>query len=134
MKYPVVLHTDNGKTYGVTVPDVPGCFSSGDSMDEAMDNAKEAIFGHIEILVEDGQAVPSVRNIQDHKDNPDFEDGIWAVVDVDVTPLLGNSEKINITLPRLLIHYIDQYVATHKEYGSRSGFLAAMARKQLNLN
>lgn len=134
MKYPVVLHTDDGKAYGVIVPDVPGCFSAGETMDEALEQVKEAIFGHASILVEDGVPVPVGGNIQDHKDNPDYADGVWAVVDVDLTPLLGNSEKINITLPRLLIHYIDKYVATHEEYGSRSGFLAALARDKLRLN
>jgi predicted RNase H-like HicB family nuclease len=45
MKYPIVLHTDNGVSYGVTVPDVvPGCFSAGDTFDEALEMAEEAIF------------------------------------------------------------------------------------------
>ncbi|MBN0609850.1 type II toxin-antitoxin system HicB family antitoxin, partial [Pseudomonas aeruginosa] len=29
MKFPVVLHKDPDSDYGVTVPDVPGCFSAG---------------------------------------------------------------------------------------------------------
>ncbi|EEZ3329037.1 type II toxin-antitoxin system HicB family antitoxin, partial [Escherichia coli] len=42
MKFPVVLHKDPGSDYGVTLPDVPGCFSAGCTVDEALDNAKEA--------------------------------------------------------------------------------------------
>jgi len=31
MRFPVVLHTDDGVRFGVTVPDLPGCFSGGDT-------------------------------------------------------------------------------------------------------
>ena len=37
MRFPVVLHSDNGVRFGVTVPDLPGCFSNGDTFDEALD-------------------------------------------------------------------------------------------------
>ncbi len=36
MRFPVVLHTDDGTHYGVTVPDLPGCLSRGDSIDDAL--------------------------------------------------------------------------------------------------
>ena len=29
MKFNVVLHTDDGQRYGVTVPDLPGCLGAG---------------------------------------------------------------------------------------------------------
>lgn len=31
MRYLVVIHKDKDSDYGVTVPDLPGCFSAGDS-------------------------------------------------------------------------------------------------------
>ena len=32
MRYPIVLYTSNGSgNYGVTVPDIPGCFSAGET-------------------------------------------------------------------------------------------------------
>ncbi|HCM61759.1 MAG TPA: hypothetical protein DIT05_04320 [Morganella sp. (in: Bacteria)] len=40
---------------------------------------------------------------------------------------MGEAEKINVTLPSLLIRRIDQFVAQQPEYGSRSGFLARVA-------
>ena len=52
MDIPVVLHKEDGSVYGVTVPDIPGCHSYGDTIDEAMRNVKEAIYGHIETLME----------------------------------------------------------------------------------
>ena len=45
MKYPIAIEAGDNKTaWGVVVPDLPGCFSAGDSgIDEAIENAKEAI-------------------------------------------------------------------------------------------
>lgn len=134
MKYPIVLHTDNGVSYGVTVPDVPGCFSAGDTLDEALEMAEEAIFSHLELLLEDGEDIPTASSISAHKDNPDYTDGVWAVVNIDITPLLGKSEKINVTLPHLLITKIDKMVAANPKYKSRSGFLAEASKKVLQLS
>ena len=41
--YPVVIHKDNNSDYGVTVPDLPGCFSAGSSIEEALQQVKEAV-------------------------------------------------------------------------------------------
>lgn len=43
----------------------------------------------------------------------------------------GRTERINITLPHRLLHRIDALVKVNPEYGSRSGFIAAAARKEL---
>ena len=48
MQFPIAIHKDDGTSYGVTVPDVPGCHSFGDTIDEAIQNAKEAITSHLE--------------------------------------------------------------------------------------
>ena len=58
MNYPVVLHKDRDSDYGVTVPDLPGCFSAGKTVDEALAMAKEAIELHIEELIDEGLPVP----------------------------------------------------------------------------
>ena len=131
MKYPVVLHTDDGESYGVMVPDIEGCFSAGDSIEDAMANVKEAIEGHLEILAEDEMTIPEAGRIADHQNNPDYEGGIWALVDVDVTPFLGKSERINITLPILLLRKIDKLVESDPAHRTRSGFLQEIARAKL---
>ena len=43
MRYPVVIHKDPDSDYGVTVPDLPGCFTAGDTVDDAIAQAAEAI-------------------------------------------------------------------------------------------
>ena len=48
MRYPVVIHKDPNSDYGVTVPDVAGCFSAGATLDEALSEVVEAIEAHLE--------------------------------------------------------------------------------------
>lgn len=50
MKYPIAIEVDDEThAYGVVVPDLPGCYSAGDTLDLAYENAKEAIAGWIEV-------------------------------------------------------------------------------------
>ena len=125
MKYAVVVHHDDGSAYGVTVPDLPGCFSAGDTFDAAIENATEAIELHLEGLADEGLDIPRPGAIDQHHDNPDYADGIWGFIDFDIAPYLGKGEKINVTLPSSVIRKIDA------KYKNRSKFLAEAALKAL---
>ncbi len=129
MLYPIAIELgDDTHAYGVTVPDIAGCFSAGDTMEEALNNVREAIEFHLEGLVEDGQEIPLPTDMAKHQQNPDFAvNYIWAIVDIDVSHFMGKAEKINVTLPSRLIHLIDNRVTKDSRYKSRSGFLAAGA-------
>lgn len=84
MKYPVAIHKEKDSSFGVTVPDLPGCFSAGDSVEEALANTKEAIQDHVQILIEDGLPVPVPS---EHSNDPAFSDAIWGFVDIDIESL-----------------------------------------------
>lgn len=133
MLYPIVIHHDEGSAYGVTVPDIPGCFSAGDTLDEALKNTREAIELSLEVLMEEGQEPPRASNLEDLMANEDYAGGIWMLIDVDITPFLGKSQKINITMPGGLLKRIDDLVAKDPQYGSRSGFFAALARERIGV-
>lgn len=122
MRYPVVLHKDPDSDYGVTVPDLPGCFSAGKTIDEALMEVVEAIECHIEGLLVDGEMVPAPTSIENHQDNPEYADGVWALVTVDLSRLSGKSIKVDITVPESLLARVDQYAAEQGE--TRSGVLA----------
>jgi len=130
MKYSVAIHKDPDSCYGVSVPDIPGCFSAGETVDEALKNAQEAISDHLEILAEVGAIAPTPSDIDTHYANPDYAGATWAYVDVDVTAFLGGTEKATVTLPKLLIRKIDAAVAAGGAK-SRSAFLAESALKEL---
>lgn len=131
MKFPVVLHKDTDSDFGVTVPDVPGCFSAGATVSQALENAQEALALHFEGLVADGAELPRAQEIDVHLVNPDYAGGVWAVVDFDVTPYLGKSVRFNASLPENLLHRIDERVQKDRRYASRSGFLATAALREL---
>jgi hypothetical protein len=70
----------------------------------------------------DSEPVPTPSDIEVHKDNPLYDGGIWALVEVDISKLSLKSKRINITMPERLIRTVDQYA---KRYGSsRSGLLS----------
>ncbi|GER80190.1 MAG: type II toxin-antitoxin system HicB family antitoxin [Anaerolineales bacterium] len=125
MRYPVVIHKDPESDYGVTVPDLPGCFSAGASMDEALQEVVEAIETHLEGLLLDGEPIPAPKSIDEHQGNPDHADGVWALATVDVTKLSGKTRRINITLPERVLNVMDKYAAEHGE--TRSGLIAEAA-------
>ncbi|WP_062379463.1 type II toxin-antitoxin system HicB family antitoxin [Pseudomonas abietaniphila] len=134
MLYPIaILPGDAQHAWGVEVPDIPGCFSAGDDLDDAMAMAREAIEGHLEILAEDGAVIPTAQTVTVHQANPEFAGCTWALVDIDVTKYMGKAEKLNITLPAHLLTRIDEHVKHHPEVKSRSGFLATAALKALQL-
>ena len=130
MRFIVVLHTDDGARFGATVPDLAGCFSGGDCLDDALESVREAIDLHVEGLIEEGLPVPEqTRTLAVHQANADYAGGVWAVVDVPVEKYLGPAEKINITVPRLVLSRIDEYARKHGQ--SRSGFLVEAARSAM---
>jgi len=55
--YKVVLEYNEGY-YTVTVPALPGCITQGQTKEEALEHAKEAIQGYLESLGKDGLAIP----------------------------------------------------------------------------
>ncbi len=130
MKFLIAIEPGTESTaYGVVVPDLPGCFSAGDTLEQAFDNAREAIDAHCEVLAEDGQDLPDVASMATHQENPDFGGWIWAMVEVPVEGYWGPAEKVNITLPGRTLRRIDEYARAHGQ--TRSGFLAEAARQAM---
>jgi len=132
MLYPIAVEKGSDtEAYGVIVPDIEGCFSAGDTFEEALENVKEAIASHLEILAEDGEEIPLPSEVDKYLNEDEYKGFIWAVVEVDVSRYLGKAEKVNVTLPSRLIRLIDDKVGKEKVYKSRSAFLAAGAERLL---
>jgi predicted RNase H-like HicB family nuclease len=126
MRYPIAIE-NGGKdhAFGVVVPDLSGCFSAGDTLDEAIDNAREAIELWLETVIDDGGPVPAPKTISEHQANPEFAGWIWAVVPVDLAALSDKVERVNITLPARVLRRIDAEAKASGE--TRSGFIARRA-------
>jgi antitoxin HicB len=56
--YRILLTPEDEGGFSVSVPSLPGCFTQGETIDEAIEMAKQAISVYIESLEEDGEPVP----------------------------------------------------------------------------
>jgi predicted RNase H-like HicB family nuclease len=130
MKFLIAIEPGSDTTaWGVVVSDLPGCFSAGDTLEEAFDNARETIELHCESLAEDGSALPTPTPMAEHQADPDLSGWVWAMVDVPVERYFGPAEKINITVPARVLARIDDYARRHGE--SRSGFSVRAAQQAM---
>jgi len=98
-------------------------------MDEALESVLEAIDLHLEGTTEDGADVPVPHSVGEHRANPDFEGGTWALVEIDTRKYDGRTEKINITIPRRILAKVDDYAKSHGM--TRSGFLVQAAEREI---
>ena len=127
MKYPIAIEMGGPKkSWGVVVPDLPGWFSAADSgIDEAIENAKEAIELWIEVALDQEMEIPRPSMITDLQKKKEYRGWIWAVAEVDPALLSDEIERINITLPKRVLSRLD---AKAKKAGeTRSGFIAHLA-------
>jgi predicted RNase H-like HicB family nuclease len=127
MKYPIAIEMGGPKkSWGVVVPDLPGCFSAADSgIDESIENAKEAIELWIEVALDQEMEIPRPSMITDLQKKKEYKGWIWAVAEVDPALLSDEIERINITLPKRVLSRLD---AKAKKAGeTRSGFIAHLA-------
>jgi antitoxin HicB len=58
LSYSIVLDPAEEGGYTVRVPRLPGCVTEGDTLDEALANAREAIMVYLLSLRDDGEAFP----------------------------------------------------------------------------
>lgn len=127
MRYPVAIELGNeDQAYGVVVPDLPGCFSAGDSLDEALGNTEEAIILWIDAMLDAKQPIPRPSSVDALRaEHPEWANWVWAVIQVDPARLDDKIERVNITLPRRVLARLD---AAAREAGeSRSGYIARLA-------
>ncbi|MBU2870548.1 type II toxin-antitoxin system HicB family antitoxin [Colwellia sp. E2M01] len=138
MNYAVMFIFDEKKDdYQVSIPDLPGCGISAKSIDLGIEEITKSIKSHLAILAEYGEKVPNATSLELHRknymqENPyTFAQAFWAIVSIDITPYLGKSHKINVTLPELLISQIDEKVSKSTDYKTRSGFIASACFAEL---
>jgi len=123
MRYVALIDGHEG-AYGVTVPDLPGCFSGGATVEEALANAQEAVVMWIEEMESQGGDIPAPRSAEDAM--REFT-GIITLV-----PLVrdsGRAKRVNLSLDTGLLEAIDDAAAMHKL--TRSAFLASAAREKI---
>lgn len=91
MKYPIAIEPNNDDKHAssMVVSDLPGCFSAGDTIDEAIVNTKEAIELWLEIVIDDGVTIPEPKTII--QANLEYIGWAWVNVTINLTKL---SDKV----------------------------------------
>ena len=124
MLYPVIVHKDPASDYGITVPDFPGVFSGGSSLDEALTNVQDALETYYE--GEEVEALPVPTPLDTVIVSDAAHSGAVVLVDVNFDFLNTRSVPVNITLPLWLRNRIDKAA---KDAGmNRSKYLAKAAQ------
>ena len=129
MRYPIVIEPgDETSAFGVIVPDLPGCFSAGDTLDEAMAGAEEAAAVWIDATLDAGGAIPAPTDLDVIRQDPRFAGWTIGVVTLDPALLDDTVERVNITLPRRVLKRLDAQARTAGE--SRSGYIAHLTLEE----
>lgn len=125
MRYPIAIEPgDDTTAFGVVVPDLPGCFSAGDTLDEALVGAEEAAAAWIDATLDAGLAIPRASSLDTLRLDPQFAGWSFGVITLDAALFEDTIERVNVTLPRRVLKRLDAMARAAGE--SRSSYIAQM--------
>lgn len=109
MIYLAYIHIGDEKhAHGVTLPDFEGCFTAADSYSDIPKNVQEAIELHFE-----GESIelPAPSDIKDLEATGLYTDGVWMLVEVDISKLESRPMRLNVSLPSYIVKKMDKYAS-----------------------
>lgn len=130
--YRALIVQDEGDSpeggYGVVFPDLPGCTSGGDTVEQAYENAFDALALHVEGMNEDGLALPEPTpfNAPLPRWLAEAAGRIERAVLVPVK-IPGKAVRISITMDKGLLGRLDAVAAINGD--TRSGYIAEAVRR-----
>ena len=92
--YPAIFQQE-GDSYWVEFPDLPGCHTCGDSLEKTMELAQEALGLYLVSVLEDGEALPQHSNLTDLTAPAN---GILSYVSTDLTKYRRNTRAVKKTV------------------------------------
>ncbi len=125
-EYIALIHKDAESAFGASFPDLPGCISAADTLEELRPMIKEALGFHIEGMVEDGDAVPEPSTLDEILKAEGYAEAV-AVMVVKSPHMAEATVRVHITLPEKTLAQIDRKAAAKGM--SRSRFLVQAAER-----
>jgi predicted RNase H-like HicB family nuclease len=128
----VALVDGRSGSYGLTVPDLPGCTSAAATIDEVLRRATEAVRLWAEDALADGEKLPKPRSIEAVRADPEVAAALAHGAVLAIVPLVrdaGRPVKANLSLDAGLLAAIDEAAAARGL--TRSAFLASAAREKI---
>lgn len=120
--YIALIRKEDGTCYGVDFPDFPGCISAGDTLEEALEGAREALALYVEDMIAEREALPVPSDLDAVMADPHNRGAVAALVPAPEGA--RRWRRINITMDEDLLARIE--AAAGK--GRRSEFLEEGAR------
>ena len=124
--YRAIVHKEVDSAFGVHFPDLPGCFSAADEIEDVIPNATEALSLWFEDA--DDSVVPSPVEFIRQQAAEDLAEGAFLVM----VPWIGRNTKparVNISMDRAMLDAIDTAASMRRL--TRSAFLAEAARNEI---
>lgn len=125
--YPAIIERAK-RGYSVFFPDLPGCTSAGETIDEAALNAEEALSGHLLVSAQHGDDIPAPSSLDEIERDPDVEEVARILVRAERP---GRVRRINITMDEGLIEAIDRLAPNRSAFLSDAARMALAARREL---
>ncbi len=126
MKYPIAIDLGDDRTaHAAYIPDLDVA-TAGDTLEDCYKAALEAADIEMKNFVRMGKDIPLPSDAAEIMKNPDYAGMSFGMIDINITPYLGKTERLTITLPSRVVTAIDDYIQT-AGIKSRSAFLADAA-------
>lgn len=131
MRHYIAVLIPEKEGWSVLFPDLPGCATQGDTLDEAMDMAVDALAGHIAVMREFGDKVPAARSLDEVKADKTWceeNEVVWGkamAAPIMVRPPLGKPERVTISMDSNVLRALDTFA--RKRGQTRSSVLTAAA-------
>lgn len=108
--YPAIFEETSEGGYSVFFPDVSGCISAGENLEEAIFMAKEALSLHLSEMINDNEKSPSI----DLKNAKEEAEGCLLMMIEPNAAIISRRTKdhavrVNITIPQMLLERADRY-------------------------
>jgi predicted RNase H-like HicB family nuclease len=123
MLFPMIVYKSEGSSYGGLLPDFPGCYPMGETLDALLQDAQSAV--ETWMAGEDPAIFPLSTPIDDVQAGEDAKGRVLVMVDIDTAFMDSATQRINITAPRYALNRIDKLA---KASGmSRSAYMVKAA-------
>lgn len=122
-----VVHKESGSAWGISFPDLPGCYSAADEEDDVFAMAQEALA----LYAEDAAALPTARRLSDLLGDPEVKSDVAEGAVLIAVPLIvvGRKARYNVMLDPALVQAVD---GAAKAAGvSRSDYIAKALDERL---
>ncbi len=103
--YPVCFYEEEEGGYSIDIPDLLGCCTQANNLEEAMEMAQDAALGWIITAIEDKEDIPKPSKIEDIKLENEKGFVSYILLDLDKSNKISNSKKSvkkTLTIPEWL--------------------------------